>query len=214
MTTKNIIESSMFSGSDLLVGGETHQRLDDSIKPRAGIRQVDPSGKLDARYYIHYNLKYNNITIAEIIVTNNIHDPPEGFDPGTEYWKIHGKTFNSDQFDKMTVQRVEYEVSTTPPFTKDDASFWCPLKTQWVVGPNNADKLDDNYSGFRTRIEWSGKRWEGTIDWIKPRHLPYVFSSTKNGPATLKRRELRRVEAMNRFTFALQDQHTLHGPTL
>ncbi|WP_437514068.1 hypothetical protein [Sorangium sp. So ce1099] len=230
MTTKNTIESSMFSGTALLAGGETHQGLGDSTEPHSDFDshsqskfdppkgQVDPSGKLYASYYIHYKLKANKKTIAEIIVTNNIHDPPRGFDREMEYWKIHGRTFNSDQFDRIIVQRVEYEISTKPPFTKEDASFWCPLKPQWSIGTNDADKLDESHSGFRTRIEWSAaeERWEGTLAWMKPRVLPYVFSSPKEGHVTLERRETRRAEAtqiMSKFTFALQTEHTLCGPT-
>lgn len=228
MTTKNTIESPVFNGTAMLVGGETPQRPGDSTEPHNGFdsygrskvdlprAQVDPSGKHYASHYIHYEFTTNKKIIAEIIVTNTIHDPPHGFDRGMEYWKIHGKKFNSDEFNRITAQRFEREASTKPPFKKKDASFWCPLEPQWIAIPNDADKLDENHSGFRTCIEWSDaeERWTGTIAWMKPNARLYVFSFPNDGPVTLERRRVEQGRmAMNSFTFALRDEHTLCRPT-
>ncbi|XXY48163.1 hypothetical protein WME91_50005 [Sorangium sp. So ce269] len=181
----------------------------------ASVAQLDPGVN-----FAHYIIGIGNTKIAEVIAVNDKGTCPRGLKLGMEYWKIYGDNLKSDQFDRITVRRVKPSASGKPPFTTKKASFCCPLRPVWIEQELDAKrfaqnyKLDENHSGFRSNIQLSadGKRWVGTIDWMKPSSQMYVFTISTDKSVELRTRTLSNMK-ISSYTLTLAEVNTLSVPT-
>ncbi|XXX72556.1 hypothetical protein WMF30_33395 [Sorangium sp. So ce134] len=162
-----------------------HSGRDDGKPPSPVPDASRPGGQLDPsdKAFVYYQFRTEqDKLLGDVIVVSGIKGEKFGFEKGKEYWRIHGSAFQSDQFPTVIVSKTPRDWPSHAAdlnFQRKEASFYCALNppaSEWVTQPNSANRLDAHGSGFRADLALNGDAWAGSLDWVRPSTMAYVFA--------------------------------------